>query len=113
MRGGKRPGAGRKKGSINKATQIQKLAREMLLEMIQKELKPIVQGLIKNAKGYQEQRVRLDKDGNELMETIVINPDKDAGKYLIDQVAGKAPVKLDIDQTISEVTTLDEIEGDV
>ena len=49
--GGKRPGAGRPKGSLNPSTQVKAVARERFRELVVADLDPIIKAQIEHAKG--------------------------------------------------------------
>lgn len=83
MKGGKRAGAGRKKGY--KAITAEK-AREYLVKRVAEELDPILTAQIESAKGlYYE---KLTKEGE--IKVYQDKPDINAGKYLTDQTIGRA-----------------------
>lgn len=94
-KGGKREGAGRKKGY--KAIEVEK-AREYLVARVVADLEPIVSAQIDLAKG-----IRLvDEKGNVYQKA----PDKDAAKYLLDHTVGKAKEKLDVQHSGLSLTDL-------
>ena len=49
--GGKRPGAGRKKGSKNRETLTKEIGREVLRQIVFREMEPMIAAQIANAKG--------------------------------------------------------------
>ena len=62
-RGGKRPGAGRKKGYKEKQTISKEIAREQLRQLVLAELKPLAEAQIKHAKGISYLVYREKKGG--------------------------------------------------
>ena len=62
-RGGKRPGAGRKKGYKEKQTISKEIAREQLRQIVLAELKPMTDAQIANAKGIKYLVARERKGG--------------------------------------------------
>lgn len=99
--GGKRPGAGRKKGFA--ALEAEK-AREYVVRTVTENLGPILLAQMEAAKGLYYEKKTADGD-------VVIfkeKPDVAAGKYLVDQTIGRAketmaisgengePIKLEI-----------------
>lgn len=62
-RGGRRPGAGRPKGSKSKSTLDKEAAREVLRQMVKAELGPMVEAQIANAKGIKYLVARQRKGG--------------------------------------------------
>lgn len=88
-KGGKRPGAGRKKGF--KAIAAEK-AREFVVKTVSENLEPILTAQMEAAKGlYYEKKT---EDGEILV--FQEKPDINAGKYLIDQTIGKATESLEV-----------------
>lgn len=83
--GGKRPGAGRKKGT---SSIIADRARQAAMEIIEKELKPILLASIALAKG-----VFVEGEDGEVYQT---KPDVNAIKHLIDQIIGKPKESVDM-----------------
>lgn len=84
-RGGKRPGAGRKKG--NNAL-LSETIRAELVKRVHKEMAPLLDALLQAAKGlYVEKDVRI---GGEWVTRVYLEkPDIQAGKYLLDQAIGR------------------------
>lgn len=87
-KGGKRPGAGRKKASHTIAAEK---AREVMIERIAKELQPLLDAQIDLAKGISI----IGKNGK----VYEKEPDGNMLKYLLDQLAGKAKESIDIKHT--------------
>ena len=83
MRGGKRLGAGRKRGF--KAIQAEK-AREFVVKTVAKNLKPLMDAKLDLALGHYKEK--LLPDG----QTAIVykeSPDGNAIRYLLDQTIGK------------------------
>jgi hypothetical protein len=62
-RGGKRPGAGRKKGYKEKHTLAKEAAREVLRQLVTAEIEPMVEAQIKHAKGISYLVYRTKRGG--------------------------------------------------
>src|SRR3990167_303374 len=91
--GGKRPGAGRKKGSKAGHTITSEKARAYVIARIAEELEPIMTAQIEAAKGIYIEEL------NEKAERIRVYkkaPSLSAGEYLLDQGAGKATETVDV-----------------
>jgi hypothetical protein len=84
--GGKREGAGRKKA---KHTIASEKAREYLVEAIAEHLAPIVAAQIEAAKGV----FYVGKEGK----VYTRLPDTKVGEYLLNQIAGKAKEKIELE----------------
>lgn len=84
-RGGKREGAGKKKGTKHASTLSKEAARDALRTLILRELEPLVAGQIAQAKGLSYMVVR----------------DKATGKFL--RVAEDQAVKLNPDEQVIEI----------
>lgn len=117
--GGRRPGAGRKKGGKNKATVQKEMLRKRLEELVAQEYDPIVLSKISLAKGFKvmmqrdwvkgkdgkmgrkgqwkqvtdpkevERLLNSECEGEDYYQIWTENPESRAGEYLIDQVIGK------------------------
>lgn len=85
QRGGKRPGAGRKRGTLNPSTITKEQAREALRQIVLAEIKELVGAQIAQAKGLSYMVVRQ----------------KSTGKFL--RVAEKQAEKLNTDEEIIEI----------
>lgn len=116
-RGGKRPGAGRKKGYKEKQT-LERLAHEALIrEMVARELGPMTEAQISKAKGY-KYLVARNKRGGEFKriaeadadakladpeQTIEVwerDPDAKAYLGLLDRAYGRPNERIQADVTI-------------
>ncbi len=90
--GGKRPGAGRKKGVRLQRTIEREKAREYMIERIAQELAPIITAQIEAAKGVWREEVM---DG-EKVRIYQKAPDRQAGEYLLNQAAGRPKGSVDL-----------------
>lgn len=90
--GGKRPGAGRKKGTKASHTIQAEQARAYLINRIATELEPIVTGQIEMAKGINY----VGKIGKKKAVIYTKLPDSYTAKYLLDQAAGRAKETLEV-----------------
>lgn len=115
-RGGKRPGAGRKKGS---STLLAIAMREKLSQMVSEEFGPVVKAQLKLAKGAYvmmvknkkgewkqitnpadvERLLNSDGEGENYYQIWLKNPSTEATKYLLDQALGKAKETSDVNLT--------------
>lgn len=91
--GGKRPGAGRKKGSKATHTVEREKAREYLINRIAEELNPIVTAQLEAAKGMYVEELN---DKGERIKVYRKLPNLNTGEYLLDQGAGKATETVDV-----------------
>lgn len=91
--GGKRKGAGKKKGYRAPHTIEAAKAREYLIGRITNELEPITTAQIEAAKGMWIDD--LDPNGNRIR-VYQKPPDLKAGEYLLNQGAGKPKESLDV-----------------
>lgn len=86
--GGKRPGAGRKKG---KQSLEKEAAKKVVYDFVVENLKPILNGLLERAVGVRA--IKYNKKGEEIIYSIP--PDPFAGKTLLEQGVGKPPESID------------------
>lgn len=91
QRGGKRPGAGRKK---EQRTIESEKARETVIRMVTEQLTPIMEAQIESAKGlwYEE------TFPGGVRKVFKQKPDIAAGKNLLDQTIGKAKETVELHQ---------------
>jgi len=87
--GGKRPGAGRKKAPHTIETE---LMRKKLVEKVNQEFEPILEGQIEKAKGLYYEKQMLDGQ----IRIYKKEPDNKAAEYLINQSIGKPKETLDL-----------------
>ncbi len=101
--GGKRSGAGKKRGTKAAHTIQAETTREYFVTRVTEELEPIATAQIEAAKGiYVEE---IDQETGDRIRVYRRAPDIKAGEYLLNQVVGKAketvevhsPVRLRID----------------
>jgi len=85
-RGGKRPGAGRRKGSKASHTLSAEKAREYLISEVIKDLEPIVTAQKEAARGMWVEET--DIHGNRIR-VYKLKPDLKTGEYLLNQTVGK------------------------
>jgi hypothetical protein len=91
-RGGKRPGAGRPKGSKEKQTLAKEAAREVLRQILTAQMEPVAHALVSRCKGVRYFVTRNKKTGKY---EIVTNPeqvaaalnaeDENAGEFYTDK----------------------------
>lgn len=104
-RGGRRKGAGRKKGSVSEETRIRQALKSKLLERVEKEFGGLMDTMINLAKGIQVEGV--DSEGE--VKLYIKAPNAEILKYLTDQTLGKAKETLDV-HTVKTLTE-EEIEA--
>lgn len=117
-KGGPRPNSGRRKGSFSKETLLQLEMRKQLTERVHKEFSGLIEAQIDLAKGlFVEEVVEVeDKENGKVIgkkqkrRVYKRPPSQEAMKYLIDQSLGKARETIDLNQTVVNSVTLDEIE---
>ena len=80
--GGRREGAGRKKGS---KTLLAEKMREKLVERVNKEFTPIINGQIEKAKGIYYEKITSEGD----IKIYKKEPDNKAAEYLLNQSIGR------------------------
>lgn len=100
--GGRRPGSGRKKGSLAPHTLDAIEMRKRLVERVGEKIDPLIDAHLDLALGYYEAITIKDKDGKE----IIVNaykkaPDASALRYLKDQVIGKATETIKVTEDIT------------
>jgi len=96
-RGGKRPGAGRKKGSKNKKTIAQEQALLVLREEILKEWGDLIKAKMNLAKGVYYEKKVVDKETGETKTEIYRKlPDGASLEWLFSIVVGKPKESLDV-----------------
>ena len=121
--GGRRPGAGRKKGTKLPHTLEKEAAREFLRQMVKAELRPMVEAQIANAKGFKYlvvrqkhggkflrvteamARVKLGND-EEIVEVWEKDPNVHAFQDLLDRTLDKPSQHVSMDATV----TVDSVE---
>lgn len=92
--GGKRKGAGRKKGHKASHTIQTEKAREYVIQRITEELEPIMTAQIEAAKGL----YFIGKEGQVVYQE---KPDITAGKNLLDQTIGKAKETVELKEDVT------------
>ena len=101
-RGGKQPGAGRKKGTKTQVTIAKEKAREFMIDQIAKELRPIVTAQVEAAKGMYVQ----DFIGTLKVKVYQRVPDLKAGEYLLNQATGKPVETVKVEEEVNLIIDL-------
>lgn len=112
--GGKRPGAGRKKGFKFPATLDKEMAREALREMVTAQLRPLVEAQVSNALGIkylvsrdkktgkfihltEEQVAQKIASGEDVLEMWEKPPNVEAFRDLLDRTLDKPKQHVDVE----------------
>jgi len=92
---------GRPKGTLSEATKIGIELRKRLAKEVKKQFPHIKEKMLKLAFGGIITSIDYDRDGNVIKEYYA-QPSESMLRYLLDQIAGKAAEKLEIDDKSSK-----------